>query len=142
MSDEKPGVQRQIEEVSADMLKSRFERIANSLRRLADGADAASGDVDDAAEGKRPNYSDIAARVQHEVLWGLANLGLDALISAARDADDAKGVQRIREKIAAEVESVIGGYPENEAQRPRVEVGLHLNDAEWAAAIARRYGEG
>ena len=41
--------------------------------------------------------------------------------------------------IASEIERVIGGYPGNEATRPRVGAGEFLNDAQWAAKIAREW---
>lgn len=43
------------------------------------------------------------------------------------------------EALAAEIERVIGGYPGNEATRPKVGVGEHLNDAQWAAKIIREW---
>jgi hypothetical protein len=46
-----------------------------------------------------------------------------------------------REEIASAIEETIGGYPGNGAERPKVEVGQHVNDAQWAARIARDYGE-
>lgn len=43
----------------------------------------------------------------------------------------------VRQQIAREIEDTIGQYPDNEVTRPKVETGLHLNDWQWAARIAR-----
>jgi len=43
----------------------------------------------------------------------------------------------LREQIGAEIENVIGGYPDNEMTRPKIETGRYVNDAQWAAMIAR-----
>lgn len=46
----------------------------------------------------------------------------------------------VAEEIAAAITHIIGGYPDNGATRPRAEFGGHLNDAEWAAHLARQIG--
>lgn len=47
--------------------------------------------------------------------------------------------REVAEEIAAEIERVIGGYEE---ARPKVGCGEFLNDAQWAALIARQIGQG
>jgi hypothetical protein len=64
-----------------------------------------------------------------------------ARLAALRSAERITGavLARAAEGIAAEIERVIGGYPGNEVERPKVETGRHLNDAQWAAKIAREW---
>ncbi len=49
--------------------------------------------------------------------------------------------REVAEEIAAEIERVIGGYPDNAEIRPKMKRGGFLNDADWAAQIARRIGQ-
>ena len=48
--------------------------------------------------------------------------------------------RQVAEEIATAITEIIGGYPDNGATRPKRERGAHLNDAEWAAHIARQIG--
>lgn len=48
--------------------------------------------------------------------------------------------RKVAEEIAVEIERVIGSYPDNVETRPRYERGGFLNDAQWAALIARQIG--
>lgn len=67
--------------------------IAAGLRRLADDVERQAREVRDriangpAADQSPHSYA--ASRVQHEVLWGLANLDLPGLTKAAAEADAA-----------------------------------------------------
>jgi prevent-host-death family protein len=44
-----------------------------------------------------------------------------------------------RSVLADEIERVVGGYPGNEEERPKLGVGEFLNDAQWAAKIIREW---
>lgn len=52
-----------------------------------------------------------------------------------------KAFEAGRRTAAEKIERVIGGYPGNDAERPRAAVGEYLNDWQWAAQIARTWPE-
>lgn len=60
------------------------------------------------------------------------------ILAAQERADERR---KVAEQIAAEIEKVIGGYPDNEVIRPRYERGGFLNDSQWSAQIARQIGQ-
>lgn len=72
--------------IHADMLRSRMEKISARLRDMADAVDRHAADIDRVPTPGRASYGSVVASVQHEVLWGVANLSLDGLTSAAADA--------------------------------------------------------
>lgn len=45
----------------------------------------------------------------------------------------------VAEEIAQAIEATIGGYPHNDAARPKLDVAEFANDAAWAAQIARQH---
>lgn len=74
---------RTLEGLAADQLISRINTVADRLRSLSDT-------VRQQQRAPMRAYADLAAAVQHEVLWGLANLNLDGLTNAAAEADAAR----------------------------------------------------
>lgn len=74
-----------------------------------------------------------AARAIGEEYVALREWDPEAFAKAALEA----AAPLIAEHIASEIERVVGGYPANEETRPRENVSDFLNDAEWAARIAR-----
>lgn len=65
-----------------------------------------------------------------------------AYYAEAVEAGLAKARGEVAEEIAAAIEETVGGYPDNDAERPKVGCGELLNDADWAARIAREHGKG
>lgn len=82
------AVQQALKTVHINSFGEKLDGIADRLRRLAEDVDRARSGV-----GKPGamvgSYAEIAAEVQHTVLWGMANLNLDNLTIAARRADEA-----------------------------------------------------
>ncbi|MFI7628431.1 hypothetical protein [Microbispora rosea] len=73
-------------------------------------------------------------RIQPDEDWLADKVGRH--IAAHRDHIRAA----VAEEIATAITQIIGGYPDNGATRPKAEWGGHLNDAEWAAHLARQIG--
>jgi hypothetical protein len=70
-----------------DEFATAIRRQEERLRDLADQLDRYASDVYSVPTPGRPNYVTIAVSVQHDVLWGLANLNLDNLTTRAAEAD-------------------------------------------------------
>lgn len=71
-----------------DRLTDKAESIALALERRAAEVRREAADFLLVGEDRRPRtYGVIASRIQHGVIWGFANLGLDALPDLASDAD-------------------------------------------------------
>jgi len=82
----------QIPERRAEVF-SAIATVAEDLRRHADALDKlvareAAGDKTGDGFGEGPSYA--VEEAQHEVLWGVANLGLDRLLGRVREYDAAK----------------------------------------------------
>jgi hypothetical protein len=131
-----------VEEFAAQQLKRRIVTIAHRLRQLAEVVEREATTVERVGSPGVSAYAYAASHVQHAITNAIPNLNLDALTTDAADADMARTRALVAEEIATDVEVTIGGYPGNDAQRPKVEVGLHANDAQWAAQIARARKEG
>jgi len=121
------------------------EQIAEAIERAwpdpmgqwtADQADAAAAMKRQAVKIARQFVTDDAAPAPEPE----PTVALVTVDAAA--ADVARARSRVAEEIATEIETTIGGYPDNEVKRPKVERGGHLNDAQWAAQIARSKKEG
>lgn len=125
------------EKAASDMVVRRLEAIAKSLRELADEADRARNRI---ISDDRPDYVFLTSDLTHDIMWALVNMRPETLIGAAADAERARAVGEAAEDIASKVEATIGGYPDNEVERPKVERGEHLSDFAWAAQIARERG--
>lgn len=71
-------------------LADRIGEIANQLRDLASNVDRYALDIEAVPTPGRSSYASIVSNVQHDVLWGLANLHLDNLARTAAEADVAR----------------------------------------------------
>jgi hypothetical protein len=80
--------ERSLEEVYTALLKSRIEGIVDRLRNIADQVECEQNPIV-GMPGTR-SYAGIAARIQHAVLWGIANLDLSELTYTAFEADSAR----------------------------------------------------
>jgi hypothetical protein len=87
MSDETKPPLPTAEEYGRDELIRYIHRLAADLRGLAHTVELSALSVARVGAPGIPSYARVAARVQHDVLWGLANLSLDRLTAAAYDAD-------------------------------------------------------
>jgi hypothetical protein len=74
------------EAMAASHFKNRIERVVANLRRMADAVEREGQRVTDGPSA----YANVASSIQHTVLWGLANLHLDALTNAAANADEGR----------------------------------------------------
>jgi hypothetical protein len=83
---------RNTESMHREQLKRRMRLVATSLHHLAVAADRAVADVVEVNDGDA--YARIVGDLQHEVLWGLANLNLDSLVGSACGADVARAVAK------------------------------------------------
>jgi hypothetical protein len=119
---------RTFEEVAADQLRGRIEKVAARLRDLADEVERESRTFDRIGQRGRPSYAMVARNVQHAVLWGLANLSLDGLTDAAYDADQARTTAAVRATVAEEIVNAI------EANEP-------AGALDGTARIAREHGK-
>lgn len=81
---------RSIEQIHADFMFSRAVEIASRLRGMAEEIDRHANDIKLIGTPGHPMYGSIASRVQHALLWGLANLSADALTTDASEADIAR----------------------------------------------------
>lgn len=82
---------RTTERVSAEFMARRIRSAANRLRSLADDLERHAKDAETVGQPQRPSsYAQVASTVQHDLLWGMANMGLDGLTTDAWDADAAR----------------------------------------------------
>jgi predicted kinase len=77
---------------TAEQLGARFlrEGVATRVRRLRDLADRIEREAERniaRAEDGRGTYGCATSNIVHELMWGLANLNVDSLLSTATDAD-------------------------------------------------------
>lgn len=61
--------------------------VVASLRRSIDRIEREALDVREVTHGAGTPYGYAAQRAHHELIWGLANSGIDYLINAASEAD-------------------------------------------------------
>lgn len=89
-----------IAEIYAKQLAGRVDSVAARLRRLAEDAERAANAVRQVPDQAIPttlptvgraSFTGVVADLQHEILWGLANLNLDNLIRDAAEADLTRG---------------------------------------------------
>lgn len=75
-------------------LTIKSERIAQALEDLAGYVRNSAADIDRVGETNSliDQYARVASDIQHSVLWGLSNLGLDHLTERAAEADRAASV--------------------------------------------------
>lgn len=114
-----------VEQYAAGHLRDRIQGVAARLRDLAERVDRFADDVSRVGGPGRSSYANVAAEVQHEVLWGLANLSLDGLTQAAETPDLARARRLAAEAIADQIEA--GGTLDGERWQDK------------AASIARDY---
>lgn len=77
-------------EMNVAALRRRMQAVSRRLEDLSVSVRHRIDSLDRVPSPGVPNYATVAATVQREVLWGLANLSIDALTSPAADADVAK----------------------------------------------------
>lgn len=88
-----------VEEMSAQQMRRRMKTIAERLRRLA-------GDIDVTAEREaRSSYAQLAADVQKEIAWAVANLNAQDLTTDAFMADQACQRRIAAEAIAEQIDA-------------------------------------
>lgn len=88
-----------VEEFCAQQLRQRMTAMAERLRRLA-------GDIDVTAEREaRSSYAQLAADVQKEIAWAVANLNAQDLTTDAFMADQARQRRIAAEAIANQIEA-------------------------------------
>lgn len=85
MTDTPNTTDQTIESFYAGSLAGKLASMAAKLDRLAAAVRLAEENLDESS--KRGGYAGVVANVQHEVLWGLANLNLDGLVRDAQLAD-------------------------------------------------------
>lgn len=74
---------------SAEILANRIARVAADLRVLADRCESYARQTT-STDQPPASFANIASGVQHQLLWGVANLAMDSLVQAAYDADAAR----------------------------------------------------
>lgn len=79
------NVAAESEKVMAANLRRDLTQVGDRLRRMADTIERIAAEAD--APDRSGSYADLASRVQHEVLWGVANLALDRLTREAYNLD-------------------------------------------------------
>lgn len=67
--------------------RRRLAALADRLRELAESVETFGTRLTNVRDPGVPDYSRAARDVVHEVMWGLANAHLDAVVEAASDAD-------------------------------------------------------
>lgn len=92
MSDTPTGADRAtarvVEKSYANVIARQLGTIAGRLRDLADSAEREARDLTKVPGPGRATYASVVSRVQHEILWGLANLNLSSLTDNAQQADE------------------------------------------------------
>jgi len=82
------------EEMCAQHLATRADRVAADLRRLAERVQQEASRIGRVGRPGIPNYATVASDIQHAVLSALPNLHLEALTTTAQDADAARAAER------------------------------------------------
>ncbi len=70
-----------------EYLASRLNGTADGFQRLADQMRAAAASVPSLGSVGNVNAGNLAQRVIHDIVWGLANASPDAIVSAAAEYD-------------------------------------------------------
>lgn len=128
-----------LEEIMGQALVRHAGSMADRLRSAAERIEREASRVELIGKPGVSSYASIAANVQSEVRALLGNLMFESVTTDASEADRARERRITAERIANRIDTTIGGYPDNDVERPKVERGEHLNDREWAASIAREY---
>jgi len=119
------------------MYHSTYERHATKARELASTIQAQASRILRDLDAGRLVYDDVSA----DAVLLAGHITAMAAMREIKEVFDA-GRADLREQIGTEIENVIGGYPDNEMTRPKIEIGQYVNDAQWAAMIARGRQEG
>lgn len=67
--------------------RAHVQAIAHDLRKIADDVERIGLDPRTDLRTMQPDYVETAAGVLHRVMWGMANLGLEAAVKWAADVD-------------------------------------------------------
>lgn len=142
-------IDRRYLKVSARFYNEHVQRVANGLRSIARTIERV-GLVPDGEEDHHPltgqrhsRFATAAANVQHEVIWGLANLHPDNLTTYAAEAD--RGVistrmseRALEQKRAAEAEEEVCKPPIEWC----IEMGVQVMDPDgWRGPGAPSWDE-
>lgn len=88
--DTKVRVRSDVEDMYLKSLDRHLGNIVQQLHELADDVARHRTDLGRVPAPGLPMYAGVVGRVQHQVLWGLANLSLDGLAEIAANADVAR----------------------------------------------------
>jgi hypothetical protein len=88
MTEPNPVPDRAIEKSYAGRLASRLNAIAGRLRELAEWVEREATRLDAVPAPGRATYASVIGQVQHELIWGFANLSLADLTGDAQQADE------------------------------------------------------
>lgn len=79
------NLNEEIEKYQLSRLQENAERLAKDLERLAQHVRDEARDFQKVSQSRR--YGNVVASIQHAVLWGVANLSIDRLVTIAMEAD-------------------------------------------------------
>lgn len=85
------------ERVHRDMARERIQVTAAKLRRLADEIDRYADNFEEQAD--KGLTGNVASAIVHEVMWGVANLELDMLVTAQNRIADARATDDHRKAL-------------------------------------------
>lgn len=89
-------------DICKSMLRRALESKAIRLQQLADELKALEREIDRTPDLGRRSFSRIAGSAIHAVAWGVANLHLDDLVSAAKDCDEYLAKEQQSGELAAQ----------------------------------------
>ncbi len=95
-----PAVLADVAKMTADRVHAGILSRAAKLRKMADEVEQHAGRLAGVPDNPRRSYAGTVAEVQHTVLWGMANLGLDQMVGDAREADQWAGWRDLAAKEA------------------------------------------
>lgn len=71
----------------ADQFLSRVARTAAELRGIANSIETEAKNITRVPDGGATSGAAVAGRITHTLMWGLANAGLDGIVSSAAEYD-------------------------------------------------------
>ena len=81
-----------LDEALRDQFKGRVGAYASALRNLANDVEMIGREIVQAhPSGRLPTATELVARMQHEVDWGLANANFSSVVNAADQHDREAG---------------------------------------------------
>lgn len=81
-----------LDEALRDQFKGRVGAYANALRNLANRLELIGREIGTRyPTGREPTATELVARMQHEIEWGLANVNFASVVTAANEHDREAG---------------------------------------------------